>query len=62
MGRPGDKRLQPVTVMYIIQNVDESKAITCVGEEDEVKSVESASWSSPPDVAKKVFYRKIVIV
>lgn len=37
MGRPGDKRLQPVTVMYIIQNVDESKAITCVGEEDEVK-------------------------
>ena len=28
MGRSGDKRLQPVTVMYIIQNVDESKAIT----------------------------------
>lgn len=37
IGRQSDKKLQPVTIMYIIQNVDESKAITCVGEEDEVK-------------------------
>ena len=36
-GRREDGELQPVSLMYIVENVDESKAITCVGEEDEVK-------------------------
>lgn len=36
MGRSTDKKLQPVTLMYIVENVEESKAIICVGEDDEV--------------------------
>lgn len=37
IGRSGDGKLQPVTLMYIIENVDDSRAISCYGEEDEVK-------------------------
>ena len=37
IGRESDGKLQPVTLMYIVQNVDESQAITCFGEDDEVK-------------------------
>lgn len=36
-GRREDGELQPVSLMYIVENVDESKAIICTGEEDEVK-------------------------
>lgn len=37
MGRDGDGKLQPVSLMYVIDNVDESRAITCHGEDDPVK-------------------------
>lgn len=37
IGRTGDGKLQPVTLMFIIENVDDSRAISCYGEEDEVK-------------------------
>lgn len=36
-GRDEDGLLQPVTLMYVIDGVDESRAITCIGEEDNVK-------------------------
>ena len=36
-GRDGDHQLQPVTLMYIIENVDDTRAISCYGEEDNVK-------------------------
>lgn len=36
-GRDGDKKLQPVTLMYIVDNVEEDRAICCHGEEDPVK-------------------------
>ena len=36
-GRDGDRKLQPVTLMYIIENVDDSRAISCYGEDDPVK-------------------------
>ncbi len=35
-GRAADGKLQPVTLMYIIENVDDSRAISCYGEEDNV--------------------------
>ncbi len=37
IGRCGDGKLQPVTLMYILENIDDSQAISCYGEEDEVK-------------------------
>ncbi|MDY0303553.1 MAG: FAD-dependent oxidoreductase, partial [Sphaerochaeta sp.] len=35
-GRPGDGLAQPVTLEFLIDGVDESKAITCIGEVDDV--------------------------
>lgn len=37
LGREGDGLLQPVTLMYVLDGVDENRAITCIGEEDDVK-------------------------
>lgn len=37
MGRASDGKTQPVTLMYLLNNVDESRALKCFGEEDNVK-------------------------
>lgn len=37
MGRASDGKTQPVTLMYILSNVDESRALKCFGEEDNVQ-------------------------
>lgn len=36
LGRESDSRLQPVTLMYVLSGVDDSKAIICIGEADTV--------------------------
>jgi len=36
IGREADSRIQPVTIMYVLSGVDDSKAIICVGEADPV--------------------------
>ena len=36
IGRESDGLLQPVTLMYVLDHVDESHALTCIGEEDNV--------------------------
>ncbi len=37
MGRESDGVTQPVTLMYLLSNVDDSRALSCFGEEDNVK-------------------------
>lgn len=37
MGRDSDGLLQPVTLMYVLTGVNEERAITCIGEEDNVQ-------------------------
>lgn len=37
MGRDSDELLQPVTLMYVLTGVNEEKAVTCIGEEDNVQ-------------------------
>ena len=37
LGREDDGLLQPVTLMYVLDGVDDTRAITCIGEEDNVK-------------------------
>lgn len=37
IGRKEDGKMQPVTLEFILDNVDESRAITCIGEVDDVQ-------------------------
>ena len=37
MGRDKDGKTQPVTIMYMLNNVDETRALKCFGEEDNVQ-------------------------
>ena len=37
MGRESDSKTQPVTLMYLLSNVDERTALKCFGEEDNVQ-------------------------
>lgn len=69
IGREDDGLLQPVTLMYVLDHVDESRALTCIGEEDDVKLGEerfldftarcSGDGTLPPNTSSVRLYQTV---